>query len=302
MSIVSKVTTLAGKSLLQGKKYSPEVLVVTGVVGLVTAGVLASRATTRLEDVIGQHEGMVLASKDARASATGDPKKAEKEYKKDMVFTYRKTAFGMIKLYGPSITLGAASVVSILGAYGILKKRNVALLGAYKAVESSFSKYRERVVEEYGADKDQEFKLGLRAVSEKGEDGKTHKVLKQSTNKDDYSIYAKFFDEFNPNWKRRADYNLVFLKAQQQYANDMLIVRGHVFLNEVYDSLGMDHTSAGSHVGWVLNKNGDNFVDFGLMDDKKDGSRRFVNGDEAAIRLDFNVDGVIYDLIGNSDH
>lgn len=300
MSIVSFVSVTAGKALLQGKKYSPEILVVSGVVGLVTAGVLAVRATTKLEPVLEHHEEGILGSKDALVSGHNGYDK--KEYRKDIVYVYRHTAWDLTKLYGPSITLGAVSVAAILGSYGILKQRNVAYLGLYKASEAAFTKYRERVVEEYGEDKDREYKLGLRAVNEKGEDGKNVKVLKKSNNVNDFSIYAKFFDEFNPNFKKQAEYNMVFLRAQQQYANDLLVSRGYLFLNEVYQSIGLKQTGAGGQVGWVLHNGQDNYVDFGLLDTGKLGSRRFVNGDEDAILLDFNVDGIIYDLIGNDWH
>ena len=92
----------------------------------------------------------------------------------------------------------------------------------------------------------------------------------------------------------------MFLRAQQQYANDKLIAQGHLFLNEVYDMLGLPRTKAGAIVGWVYDDNnavGDNFVDFGIYDVHRETARDFVNGYERSILLDFNVDGVIYDLI-----
>jgi len=91
----------------------------------------------------------------------------------------------------------------------------------------------------------------------------------------------------------------MFLKAQQNYFNNMLQARGHVFLNEVYDALGMERSSSGTVVGWVIRKDGqgDNFIDFGIFDGESERARAFVNGYERNIRLDFNVDGVIYDLI-----
>jgi hypothetical protein len=98
----------------------------------------------------------------------------------------------------------------------------------------------------------------------------------------------------NPNWQKNSEHNKLFLKCQQSYANDMLQARGHVFLNEVYSWLGLEHSKAGAVVGWVINSDGDNFVDFGIFDP---GNSRFVNGQERSILLDFNVDGVIYDKI-----
>jgi hypothetical protein len=87
----------------------------------------------------------------------------------------------------------------------------------------------------------------------------------------------------------------MFIRSQQNYANDLLNARGHVFLNEVYDMLGIERTSAGAVVGWVRG-NGDNEIDFGVLNDLHSG-QRFINGDERSVLLDFNVDGVVYDLI-----
>ena len=115
-----------------------------------------------------------------------------------------------------------------------------------------------------------------------------------------YSDYARFFDAASPCWQNDPEYNLMFLKAQQQYANDLLRAKGRLFLNDVYDMLGIEKTKAGQVVGWVYdreNPNGDNFVDFGIYDMSKERVRAFVNGYETNILLDFNVDGNIWDLM-----
>ena len=88
----------------------------------------------------------------------------------------------------------------------------------------------------------------------------------------------------------------MFLNGQQNFANDLLQARGHVFLNEVYDMLGIPRSQAGAVVGWVK-EFGDGYVDFGIFDGKTSQARSFVNGEERNILLDFNVAGVIYDLI-----
>ena len=94
----------------------------------------------------------------------------------------------------------------------------------------------------------------------------------------------------------------MFLKSEQNYANDRLKARGYLFLNEVYERLGIPPTKAGQIVGWVYdpnnpNHNGDNYVDFGLYNIHKEKTRDFVNGYEEVILLDFNVDGPILDRI-----
>ena len=130
-------------------------------------------------------------------------------------------------------------------------------------------------------------------------DGVKHKAQKKQVLVDDpngLSVYARFFDEGCEQWSKNPEYNLMFLRSQQNYYNDMLKSRGHVFLNEVYDALGIPRTQAGAVVGWMISDNGDNFIDFGVFDGDRPRARDFVNGYERSILLDFNVDGVIYDL------
>lgn len=107
------------------------------------------------------------------------------------------------------------------------------------------------------------------------------------------SEYARFFDDGCVGWTKDPEYNLAFLKAQQKYANNMLQTRGHIFLNEIYDLLGIPRTKAGAIVGWIYGDD-DSHVDFGLYSER---NRDFINGFENTVLLDFNVNGNILDLI-----
>lgn len=114
-----------------------------------------------------------------------------------------------------------------------------------------------------------------------------------------YSMYARFFDESCSNWYKDAEYNLMFLRQKQEYATAKLKNNGYLFLNDVYDMLGLPRSKVGQMVGWIYDIDnpdhvGDNYVDFGIYDVK---SRQFVNGFENIILLDFNVDGMILDKI-----
>lgn len=115
----------------------------------------------------------------------------------------------------------------------------------------------------------------------------------------DVSPYAKFFNSSCTGWEKDPEYNMLFLRMCQQRANDMLRARGYIFLNEVYDMLGIPRTKAGQCVGWIYNpKNpvGDNYVDFGIYVEQ---NQEFVNGYKNAILLDFNVDGNIMDVLND---
>ena len=117
---------------------------------------------------------------------------------------------------------------------------------------------------------------------------------------ENFSQYARFFDDSCIGWTKDSEHNMNFLKAQQNYCNIKLKSKGHLFLNEVYDILGFPRTVAGTKVGWVYDEDypiGDNFVDFGLFDTNDERNSDFINGYRNTAILDFNVDGDILNYI-----
>jgi hypothetical protein len=261
-----------------------------GVAGMVGSTVLACRSTLKLEEFLSDVQIDLNVAKEMEHEEYSDS-----DRQKDIAIIYTRSAVGLVKLYGPSILLGSVSVGLLTKSHNLLTERNAALTAAYAAVDKAFAQYRGRVVEKYGEDEDRELRYSAKDVDVINEKtGKT--TTRRRVGDDEPSMYARFFDELSTSWNREPEYNLVFLKCQQSYANNMLKTRGHVFLNEVYDSLGIERTKAGQVVGWVISKDGDNFIDFGIYTNQ-DKVRDFVNGREGAILLDFNVDGVIYDKL-----
>lgn len=292
VNVSTGLSKIGGRTALKLRQYSPEILMVTGIVGIVGSTILACRATLKVDDVLQEHTDKVEKIEHAFTGFDREDYSAD-DHKRDLTVTYIQTGVDFVKLYGPSVSLGIASIGCIISAHGIMRKRNVALMAAYKAVEEGFAAYRKRVIEEHGEDADYMYRHGLRAeqVTEVDENGKKVKKTQIVKDPNGLSVYAKYYDEGCKQWSPTADYNLLFLKSQQDYHNEMLKARGHLFLNEVYDALGIERTKQGAVVGWVLGE-GDDFVDFGFSRDVD-----FMNGRTNTALLDFNVDGVIYDLI-----
>ena len=303
--IISKATRLLSSAQYQVKKHSPEILMVAGIAGTVVGTVLACKATTKVSEIIEEKnkavEDVHTCLEDKEIEYT------EEDSKKDLTIIYAQTGVKLFKLYAPAIGVMALSFVSIIAGHKVLKKRNVAIAAAYAAIDKGFKQYRKNVIEEFGEGVDQQMRFGIKSkeVKKKGKDGKTVKETEyyidpEGNPLDNISEYARFFDAASENFAKDPEYNMMFLRRQQDYANEMLKARGHLFLNEVYDLLDIPRSKAGQVVGWVYDKNGntkgDNYVDFGLYRNDL-GTRRFVNGLEYNILLDFNVDGVIYDLI-----
>jgi len=294
-SISNAVTSRAGRQILKAQRHSPALLFGAGVVGIVGTVVLASRATLKLEKTLVETE-----MERARVQAATLPEYTEDDRKRDMTVLYVKNVIKVGKLYAPAVALGAVSIAALTGSHVILNRRNVALTAAYAAIEKGFREYRERVVGAYGEDKDREFRYGVvkQQIVEEGPDGPVTKTVKRVDMSVTPSIYARFFDESSSSWSKEPSYNQLFIQCQQNYANDKLRSQGHVFLNEVYDMLGLPRSKEGQIVGWVLNGAGDNYVDFGVFKGKDSFmGQQFVNGVERSVLLDFNVDGVVYDKI-----
>ena len=303
--IINKATRLLSSTQYQVKKHSPEILMVAGIAGTIVGTVLACKATTKVSEIIEEKNKNI---EDVHTCLEDNTEEyTEEDSKKDLTIIYAQTGVKLFKLYAPAIGVMALSFASIIAGHKVLKKRNIAIAAAYAAIDKGFKQYRKNVIEEFGEGVDQQMRFGLKSkeIKKKDKDGKTVKETEYYIDPDanplnNISEYARFFDASSENFAKDPEYNMMFLRRQQDYANEMLKSRGHLFLNEVYDLLDIPRSKAGQVVGWVYDKNGntkgDNYVDFGLYRNDQ-GTRRFVNGLEYNILLDFNVDGVIYDII-----
>ena len=292
--IPAGITQKVGRAVLETQKNSPTLLFGAGVVGVLTATVLACRATLKVEEILeGAKDNLHTANE---LHKTGHLNYSDEDLMKDVVTIRVRTVAKLVQVYGPALVVGAIGIGCLAGGQIVLNRRNVALTAAYAALEKGFNDYRARVADAFGTEKEAE----LRYAAEDREfiDETTSTVFTESrVGPNGASVYARYFDECSSSWTRQPEYNLAFLTCQQNWANEKLRVRGHLFLNEVYDALGIERSSAGAVVGWVISKDGDNFVDFGFSDGSKQRVRDFVNGREGSILLDFNVDGVVYDKI-----
>lgn len=280
MSIKSKITRFSGSQKLRVKESSPHILFGIGLAGTVASTVLACRATLKLEAKLAEAQDEINEVGESFHKGLTD--------RKDLAYVYGKHVCSIGRLYAPAVAVGVVSISCLTGSHVQLTRRNTALTAAYTGLHTAFNEYRARVRKALGEENERDLYFDTQIENTTDENGK--KITVKTLNPNNMSIYAKCFDEFNPEWKKNAEFNKIFIKCQQEFANQRLQVVGHIFLNEVYDSLGFERTQAGQVVGWYLNDEGDNFVDFGLFEAH---NHPFMNGQERSIWLDFNVDGVI---------
>ena len=303
--LVEKASRTFCKAGLKLKKHSPEILVVGGVVGLVTSGVMACKATTKLSAILDDSKEQI----ELFDKVAANPEMVKEEYtvedaEKDKKIVKVQTAVKVAKLYAPSVAVGVVSIGAIFASNNIMRKRNVALGAAYATVDRAFKDYRNRVVDRFGEELDKELRYNLKTKEVKetieDENGKKKTVKRNIKYMDSPlpSEFAVIYDDGCAGWTKDPEDNKFFLIQQQRYANERLKRRGYLSLNEVYDLLGFPSTKAGQVVGWLYdckdpNYKGDDFVDFGLYNVDYEPNRDFVNGYERNIILDFNVAPII---------
>jgi hypothetical protein len=277
-----------------------------GIAGIVVTVVSACRATIKAEEVLDTHRNKMEYIKDAVEYPDPEDEYTDADEKRDKLITYTQTAVGMVRLYAPTIAIGGLSVACILYSNKILKKRYLGAVAAYNAISASYEAYRRRVREKYGEDVDYEMRYGVtrETVEEKvvNENGKTvKKKVEVEHITCDASDYARYWGPYlrdgipNNNYDRIREFNFMFLRGVEEEMNMLLHKRGYVFLNDVYDALGFEHTQLGQVIGWFDDDTGDGYIDFGLEKLNNRDPKRFIKGHEGEFLLDFNCDGIIWD-------
>lgn len=289
------LATTVNRTALKLRKHSPQLLFGAGIVGSVATVVIACKATLKAQDVRTAH----LAEIDNAERKLNDRgvKFGQEEHKHAVLTIWTNSTVKYAKLYGPAFVLGVTSIACLTKSHLILTNRNSTLVAAYTGLDAAFKRYRSRVVNELGEEKDTEFAHGSVEKTITDYDKKGNGIAKtvKTAPADARTLYGRWFDEANRHWDKDQGYNHTFLDNQMHWANLELKRRGHMFLNEVYDLLGMERSKVGQEVGWVYNRKdgeGDGYIDFGF-----NRYPDFVAGFERSVFLDFNVDGPILDMI-----
>ena len=276
-------------------KHKPFIMTTLGVTGMVASGVLACRATTKIKDIKLQTASDLEAIRESGYSS-------EKLYRKALYKTYLAAGVSYARLYGMPILLGAASIGSIYYGYNLINKKTVALAGAYKALTMDYDGYRKRVAERFGEDNERSVAFDTSQMEIFTDDGKGHQetrsieVIPEYMGANPTNNRSVFFDESSIYWSDDPEANKVFLMKVQEKMPKRYDRNGYLLLKDIYKELDVPLTYASTVCGWVKGY-GDDEISFGIFDVYDAASRRFVNGLEPVILLNFNDEGYILDKI-----
>lgn len=266
------------KTLLQIRKHGPTIATIAGIATMATGTVAAVQATWKVkalwDDYKLDDQRLILAVGQDGAYRIENRKLRVKFWTQVMA------------LYTPTIAMTIAGSGFIWAAHTTMKKRYAVLAAAYATLQQDFSNYQKRFRYEIGSD---DFAGEVRTTAT----GEQVEIQGMAIEAPPWSVYSVVFGPENPNFAKSSFQNRYFLERVQEWMNNRLLSTGFVFLNDVYEALGFPKTPAGQIVGWVKdNPKGNGYVNFGF-----DKAPDFMDANLHTITLDFNVDGIVFELI-----
>lgn len=261
------------------KAKSPEIMLCAGIAGFVGTIVISCRQTLKAQAIIAEakeQKKLVEACKNKEVVTTEEY--TEQDAKNDMLKIRVHTGAKLLKNYAPAIIMGGFSIFALFKSHRILSNRNAALAQAYNSLSYAFEEYKKRA--------------GASENSEDNKESRESEVDKKMKNECKEEDTSRFFDECSRYWKKHPAYNITFLKGVEREMNDALRARGYLFLNDVYNALGIAPSKIGALVGWTDTKENPHYVDFGIGNLSCD---QFAKGDNPSILLRFNTEGYILD-------
>lgn len=281
-------TATVSKVTFKVEQKAPEICLAIGIAGVLTATVIACKATLSLPDIIDetkeQEEELKAEAKNTvTVEEDGDIQEeadSDRELKNKIRKLYVTAGFNIAKLYIPAAIIGSIALALILKSHFTLVSRNIALAAGYAALVKEFEEYRKNVIRRYGENVDKELRFNINSDEIKdaidNDEEKSTAIL---------PVRTRFlFDETTSDlWQRSVVYNVDLLSLCEHNLNELLRAKGHLFVNNALEELHMAPIQSGQDNGWYY----DPKVEHKIV------LTTYVLEDNSGIWIDFNIDGDI---------
>lgn len=311
MCTFSEATSNVADGLRQN---APVIGIIFGIGALIASGVAAAVASRKADDILDDHKELLEEIKEAKEEGAIEEKVASKEIAR----CYGQTAWKLFRRFAPAIGLAVVGSALIIAAYKCEHTRMLEehdkYLGASAALSAAladFKGYRERVVDRFGEEIDNELLYDIKKeeVEEKitDEKGKEKTVKKEVLNAENAGkagcgYYAKWFKkDTSAEWVNSAEMNKVTVEMAELEANQRLEIKGMLTVNDVHDILRMLdeygqplRTKAGQIMGWVYDPEKAHQIEFGLENPINEDAS---NGKSTDWLITLNPEGPVYELM-----
>ena len=219
-------------------EHSPEILTGIGITGMVTAMVLAVKATPKALELIAD-----ATNEKANNLIETEEFEDKDSFEKAVALTPVEKVKSAWKCYIPAAVTGTVSIVCLIGASSVNHKRNAALVTAYTISETAFSEYRDKVIESIGEKKEREIR------DEVAKD----KIAKNPVKNCEVFVTEKgntlCYDAVSGRYFRS---DIDKIKKAENELNHRLISEMYISLNEFYYEVGLPGTKMGDELGWNI--------------------------------------------------
>lgn len=286
-TVISSVSSRMSFTLNQN---APSICLAVGIGGVVAAGIIACVQTLKvpamIEDVQEQEQKLKETADKTVEVVDGDIVD-EDEKETALADDIRKmrltTGVAIAKLYIPAIIIATCGFCLIVHSHYQMAARNVALYGAYLALQKEFDEYRENVKERFGEDVDKQLRFNvnpdkIREQLEGEADTPSTALIEART--------RFLFDENNSDlYQKNMEYNIHLISIAEHNLNHLLRANGHIFVNEALAELHLPLIQSGQDNGWIYDP---------MVEHKIVLSTYYVEDDNrGGIWIEMNIDGDI---------
>lgn len=219
------------------KKNASTILTCFGASGVVATVILAIKATPRAMDKI-QAVQIDKGEEILRGDREGEIKKNDDGSLMMPNLTAIETVQACWKDYIPTVAVGTASLVCILGANVLSRKQQASMAAAYTALAGAFEGYRDKVRTICGPGTDEMIERAIVQEQRDIED-----------NRPPWDEVQIFYIKGQPQFFERTMEQV--MRAEYHF-NRNFILKGEMKLNELFDFLDLPHTEEGDRIGWNL--------------------------------------------------
>jgi hypothetical protein len=209
-------------------KNTPSILTGLGVIGVISTGILAARATPIAQRAL-------------------DQVAVEHEFKyptEDTVpLTRKEKIMAVLPAYAPAVASGALTIFCIVAANSIHLKRNAALASVIGIIQTGIQTYQEKVIEAVGEKKEELIRGEVAEERLKKNPVKENNVI--MLGEETSYCYDSFSGRYFTSSMERIN------QARNDF-NHLLLIRDYLSLNDFYEFLGLPAIEIGNNVGWVL--------------------------------------------------
>jgi hypothetical protein len=221
-------TTRVAKTIQRSlKAHSPAIYSAIAGVGTIVTAYLASRASFEAARRIDFHEGEYGFS----------------ESKLERISDRAKLVW---KLYVPPAITATTTVVSIVAANKVQANKTIAAQTALSVSQQLYSDYRDRVIEEYGANKDQSIRDRIAEERVKALPPPQHDMIIGGTG------HVLCCEQYTG---RYFNSDMETLRKAQNDINAKLHMHDYATMDDFYHMVGLGGTSGSSQMGWNSDKN-----------------------------------------------